>query len=138
MKGITPVIALVMLMLITVGMVGMAYTWFSGMLTSYTEKTISIPPGGAFCSGSPATISVVVMNTGATSVVTQADLVLVDVDGTLIPNTNPIPRPTFTANPGEGKMVVQGYNCISACSVGPHTVRIGTRAGVVETTAICK
>ncbi len=136
MKGITPVIALVMLMLITVGMVGMAYTWFSGMLTNYTEKTISIPPGGAFCSNS--LISVVVMNTGATSSITQTDLVLVDVDGTIIPNTGPTPRPAFTANPGEGKMAVQSYNCGGTCSVGPHTVRIGTRAGVIETTAICK
>ncbi|MBI2084989.1 MAG: hypothetical protein HYT71_00580 [Candidatus Aenigmarchaeota archaeon] len=44
MKAITPVIALVMLMLITVGIVGIAYTWFSGIASSQTSNTFKITP----------------------------------------------------------------------------------------------
>ncbi len=44
MKAITPVIALVMLVLITVGMVGVAYTWFSGTISSQTSNTFKITP----------------------------------------------------------------------------------------------
>ncbi|MBI2085404.1 MAG: hypothetical protein HYT71_02740 [Candidatus Aenigmarchaeota archaeon] len=40
MKGVTPVIALVMLMLITVGIVGASATWFSGTFTSQTKKFV--------------------------------------------------------------------------------------------------
>ncbi|MBI4177320.1 MAG: hypothetical protein HY516_04340, partial [Candidatus Aenigmarchaeota archaeon] len=46
MKAITPVIALVMLLLITVGLVGISYAWFSGVMSAQTSKVISIPPGG--------------------------------------------------------------------------------------------
>ncbi len=42
MRGITPVIALVMLMLITVGMVGISYAWFSGLFSSQTSAAFSI------------------------------------------------------------------------------------------------
>ncbi|MBI2085643.1 MAG: hypothetical protein HYT71_03980 [Candidatus Aenigmarchaeota archaeon] len=38
MKAITPVIALVILMLITVSIVGIAYTWFSGLFSSQIKK----------------------------------------------------------------------------------------------------
>ncbi len=42
MKAITPVIALVMLMLITVSIVGIAYTWFSGLFSSQTSSLFKI------------------------------------------------------------------------------------------------
>ncbi len=51
-KGITPVIALVMLMLITVGMVGIAYAWFSGLFTGQTSTAFSV----IFSGGSKAMI----------------------------------------------------------------------------------
>lgn len=38
-KGITPVIAIILLLLITISMVGFAYVWFNRVLTSTTEKT---------------------------------------------------------------------------------------------------
>ena len=133
-KGITPVIALVMLMLITVGMVGIAYTWFSGLLTTQTEKGLSVPPGGAFCSG--GLVSVLIQNNGATSSLLTADVIIAQVDGTDA-TKNPA-FPVAGLAPGAGALIISGYNCGGTCSSGSHTVRVGTRTGVVESAAFCK
>ncbi len=85
MKAVTPVIALVMLMLITVGSVGMAYTWFSNMMTAQTEETIAIPIGGVQCVNNR--ISVIVTNTGANSNITDNDIVVAEINGTSVRNT---------------------------------------------------
>ena len=85
MKAITPVIALVMLLLITVGTVGGSYVWMSGIMTSNIEKTILIPPGGAYCRDNK--ISVVVQNTGATTNVTDEDIVIADINGIDVRNS---------------------------------------------------
>lgn len=78
MKAITPVIALVMLMLITVGIVGSSAVWFSGILSSQTKKAISIPPGGAFCLNGE--IKAFVLNNGD-SAITASDILIAQVDG---------------------------------------------------------
>ncbi|MBI5347249.1 MAG: hypothetical protein HZB66_01420 [Candidatus Aenigmarchaeota archaeon] len=39
MKGITPVIATVLLLMITIALVGFAFTWFQGMWVSVSETT---------------------------------------------------------------------------------------------------
>jgi len=130
MKGITPVIALVMLMLITVGMVGIAYAWFSGLLITQTEKGISIPPGGAFCSGSK--ISVLIQNNGATSTLSETDVIIAQIDGT------DATKSALSLAPGAGGLIVSAYDCGGTCSSGTHSVRIGTRTGVVESSAFCK
>ncbi|MBI3412475.1 MAG: hypothetical protein HY051_00145 [Candidatus Aenigmarchaeota archaeon] len=143
MKGITPVIALVMLMLITVGMVGIAYAWFSGLLVTQTEKGISVPPGGAYCAGGK--ISVLIQNNGATSNVIGADVIIAQVDGTDVPTDgdsgldNEKMPDTATIAPGSAALVIQTWQCGGAsCSSGSHIVRVGTRTGVVESTAFCK
>ncbi|MBI2085648.1 MAG: LamG domain-containing protein [Candidatus Aenigmarchaeota archaeon] len=84
MKGITPVIALVMLVLITVGIVGTAYSWFSGLLSSQTKKAISIPSGGAYCSNSE--IKVYALNNGDTTLA-GSDILVAQVDGVDVSNT---------------------------------------------------
>ncbi len=84
MKAITPVIALVMLLLITVGIVGASYTWFGGLMSSQTKKSITIPPGGAYCADGD--IKVYVLNNGDTTI-TASDIVVAQVDGVDIKNT---------------------------------------------------
>ncbi len=134
-KGITPVISLIMLMLITVGMVGVAYAWFSNLLTTQTEKGISIPPGGAFCSN--GLISVLVQNNGATSdITTDADIIIRQVNGGEVSGAAKV---STTISPGSGKIVINQWNCGgSACPPGANNIRIGTRTGVVESSAYCK
>ncbi len=84
MKAITPVIALVMLMLVTVGMVGISYSWFGGLFSSQTKKAISIPPGGAFCSNGE--IKVYALNNGD-SAITASDILIAQVDGNDVKGT---------------------------------------------------
>ena len=112
MKAITPVIALVMLMLITVGIVGVSYSWFSGLFSSQTKKFISIPTGGAYCSGGD--IRVYALNNGD-SVITASDM-----------------NGDVNIQPSRSGLVIN-YPGIE----GRHVVRIGTSSGVAETTVNC-
>ena len=84
MKAVTPVIALVMLLLITVGIVGVSYSWFSGTISASTKKAVSIPPGGVYCTGGD--IKAFVLNNGD-SPVTANDISVADVDGVSVINT---------------------------------------------------
>ncbi|MBI4176991.1 MAG: hypothetical protein HY516_01345 [Candidatus Aenigmarchaeota archaeon] len=46
MKAVTPVIALVMLLLVTTGLVGISYAWFSSTMSSQTSGTFKATPVG--------------------------------------------------------------------------------------------
>ncbi len=135
MKGITPVIALVMLLLITVGMVGISYAWFSGMLVGNTEKTFVIPTGGAYCIkvGGLNTIFVIVRNTGATSNLVSGvggDFLITRLDG------NQLGAQTFDIPPN-GSATLFNYNCVTGCSSGVHLIVISTRNTLAETRVLC-
>ncbi len=153
MKGITPVIALVMLMLITVGMVGMAYTWFSGMLTGQTEKSISVPPGGIYCykiSGNNR-INVAVMNSGAQSNLLASDFTVYSIDGNICTLNPAVPNndaDLYAGNgagliPGNTSLILRNRDCScnansGSCAAGSHTIIIGARANVITQTVVCK
>ena len=64
MKGISTVIATILMLLITVGMAGMAYMYISGMFTSEVAQRISL--SSADCTGGE--ISVMVKNSGTESI----------------------------------------------------------------------
>ncbi len=85
MKGVTPVISLIMMMLVTVGTVGVSYAWLSGIATVNTEKIITIPPGGAQCYNNK--ISVVARNSGTASNITDDDIIIADIDGVNVKNS---------------------------------------------------
>ncbi len=136
MKAITPVIALVMLMLITIGLVGIAAVWFSGVLNSSTEKSIAIPMGGVYCPGSGLSVPLVVMvlNNGAQSSITAADIKIFTIDGSAVP-------PVISGGsikPGEAKVVTSTYLCGGTCAGKPHDVIIGTSTNVVQSRVTCK
>ncbi len=156
-KGITPVIALVMLMLITVGMVGIAYTWFSGLTTSQTEKTVAIPPGAAYCfigaqpgGGTANNISIIITNNGASSNIFKSDFVVATIDGTnclgalensVFNNVDPVNHKGLI--PGNSSRVFIPNKCppcsvSGGCTQGKHNIMIGTASGVISTTVNCK
>ncbi len=85
MKGLTPAISLIMLMLVTVGIVNVSYTWFSRLVTSNTEKIVTIPPGGAQCYNNR--INVIIMNSGTVSDITDDDIVVAYINGVNVRNT---------------------------------------------------
>ncbi|MBI1972005.1 MAG: hypothetical protein HYS53_01765 [Candidatus Aenigmarchaeota archaeon] len=149
MKGITPVIALVMLMLITVGIVGLAYAWFSGLASTQTEKGVSIPPGGAICYkiGGNNYVSVVVQNNGATSNLLPSDFIVATVNSLdCTTPTNFINQyfPSAGIAPGAGATLFAGRgsaaNCAngSAFAAGTYALVIGTRTNIAQTQVTCR
>ena len=141
-KGITPVIALVMLMLITVGIVGLAYMWFSGLASSQTEKGVSIPPGGAKCykQGGNNYISVLVQNNGATATIATTDIIVVTING--VDCTTSLAAAAFPIQPGSGATILTkagiGANCATAAvAAGTYPVVVGTRTNVAQTQVVC-
>ncbi|MBI2084956.1 MAG: hypothetical protein HYT71_00405 [Candidatus Aenigmarchaeota archaeon] len=151
-KGITPVIALVMLMLITVGIVGLAYTWFSGLVSTQTEKGISIPPGGARCykQGANNYVSVVIQNNGATAAVSRSDIILATINGvdctagtSWTTGTSGEYFPSAGIGPGSGSTIMSGRGSSASCAngtgfaAGTYPVAVGTRTNVAQTQVIC-
>lgn len=66
-KGITPIISIIILLLITMALVGTAWAYMSGFIATYTEQNIAMSPGSAFC-GPDGNFRVTVLNTGTNAV----------------------------------------------------------------------
>ncbi|MFH0890362.1 MAG: hypothetical protein V1836_04480 [Candidatus Aenigmatarchaeota archaeon] len=130
MKAITPVISLIMLMLITVGIVGIAYVWFSGILAGSSEKAIAIPSGGVYCN--LGSMSVTILNLGSISSITNADIKILRIDGV---DLTPV---AFTFLPGVAGAINTPYRCGGTCAGASHDVVVGTSANIIQTRAICK
>ncbi len=133
-KGITPVIALVMLILITVGVVGLFYGWSSGLFSTQTEKAVSIPPGGATCKNGLVTVRVV--NIGSTSTITDSDVIVAQINGV------ECTKSVLSITPGQAGVIINAQGCGAGCATttacsGQVSVKTGTRNGVVDSSAIC-
>ncbi len=133
-KGITPVIALVMLVLITVGVVGLFYGWSSGLFGTQTEKAVSIPSGGATCNNGLVTVRV--LNIGSASTITDSDIIVAQISGT------ECSKSALSITPGQAGIIINAQGCGAACAAstkcsGSVQVRAGTRNGVVESSAFC-
>ncbi|MBI2547407.1 MAG: hypothetical protein HYW23_03095 [Candidatus Aenigmarchaeota archaeon] len=66
MKGISTVIATILMLMITIALAGTAYLYFQGVFTSQTAVVLDL--SGADCTGDPITISV--SNHGTTNATT--------------------------------------------------------------------
>ena len=66
MKGVSAIIATILMLVITIGLAGTAYVYISGMLTGKTSKTISIID--ATCDGATNTAQVVISNDGTQNI----------------------------------------------------------------------
>ena len=62
MKGISDVIAILLMLVVTVGLVGLAYSYISGVFTARTAVVLSIVADASFCNST--TITVAVRNDG--------------------------------------------------------------------------
>jgi flagellin-like protein len=62
MKGVSAVIATILMLMITIAMAGVAYMYISGIFTSKTGTVVDIDETATSCSGT--TITVFVRNTG--------------------------------------------------------------------------
>ena len=133
-KGITPVIATIMLVLITVGVVGLFYGWSSGLFGTQTEKVVSIPSGGATCNN--GLITVRVLNAGSTATVTDTDVIVAQIAG------KECTKSALSIAPGQAGIIINAQGCGAACAAttpcsGNVQVRAGTRNGIVESSSFC-
>ncbi len=73
-KGVSAIIATILLLLIAIGLSGTAYIYFSGMVSGRTQKAISI--SDAHCNGTHVTM--VVSNDGTVDIADSDITVLID------------------------------------------------------------
>ena len=135
-KGITPIIAIIVLLLITIALAGAAWTYLQGFLFSQITKTFTVPPNSIYCSGSGAsrTIKVYAQNTGYQSILEEADFIIAEVDGADV--TGDIIS-GVSIDPGKSAMVLNTDCDGDGCDQGQHTVRIGTGSTVVVEQVNC-
>ncbi|MBI3413410.1 MAG: hypothetical protein HY051_05020 [Candidatus Aenigmarchaeota archaeon] len=134
LKGVTPVVATVMLVLITIGIVGLFYGWSSGLFSTQIEKSITIPSGGATCKNGLVTVRV--LNTGVSSTITDSDVIVAQISGT------ECTKSSLSVAPGQAGVIINAQGCGAACGTGTLCsgnvlVRVGTRNGVFESAAYC-
>ena len=58
MKGISDVIAMLLMLVITIGLVGLAYSYISGVFTARTAVVLSIVPEASSCNSTAITVAV--------------------------------------------------------------------------------
>ena len=135
-KGITPIIAIIVLLLITIALAGAAWTYLQGFLFSQITKTFNVPPNSIYCSGTTGakSIKVYVQNTGYQSVLSvPTDIIIAEVDGTDV-TTDLV---TIDVEPQKSAKVLDTTCGGTSCSLGTHTVRIGTGSTVVVEQVNC-
>ena len=144
-KGITPIIAIIILLLITIALAGAAWSYLQGFLFSQISNSFTVPTGdGVYCTGTTGQgkINVLVVNTGYQSTLTASDFATIDIDGNdLVAAADAsINNALNLAEQDSGKLINQ-YDCggtpPAACSTGSHTVTLGTGASVLTFNVHC-
>lgn len=127
-KGITPIISIIVLLLITVALAGSAWTFLQGFIFPQISKTFLVPSGGAYCTDGE--IKVYILNTGYQSDLAAADFILHDIDETTVTLTgNVIPT-------GESGLILQDSGT-GGWSKGYHVVNLGTNSQVQHINVYC-
>ncbi|MBN2101848.1 MAG: hypothetical protein JW716_03185 [Candidatus Aenigmarchaeota archaeon] len=129
MKGITPIISIIILLLITIALAATAYSYLSGYLFGQISGSFSIPANGAFCSG--GTISVIVRNDAPDGNLTYSDLTIVEIDGAQPPSSGITNE--LNLAPGQSGRLLQVPNQVT----GNHEVVIGTGSNIIRQNVYC-
>lgn len=72
MKGITPIISIIVLLAITIALVGTAYSFIFGYIGGYTSKFIEIGPSSYFCRN--GVVTVFIQNAGTDTIIVSSQL----------------------------------------------------------------
>ena len=129
MKGITPIISIIILLLITIALAATAYSYLSGYMFGQMGSSFSIPTNGAFCSG--GTITVIVRNDAQDSNLTLSKLSIIEIDG--IPQTGN----GINLAPGQSARLLNDNNGGNGYSTGNHQVILGTSSNVIRQNVYC-
>ena len=134
-KGITPIISIIVLLLITVALAGAAWTYLSGFMETYTEKSFLVISGSMYCTSN--TIYMTLKNMGATDL-TSDNFIVMNTDGNDL--TNQTHYTMSTIGPKQ-TMVIKITDCdgtgAGTCGTGGHTIRLGTAAGIQTYSVVC-
>jgi len=135
-KGITPIVAVIVLLLITIALVGMAWAFLNNYIRNIITKTFIIPTNGAFCTGGK--ISIFVTNTAYQHTLVDEDF---DVHLHIPPNEDSREIPLENLKDIELEENEEGllvdYDCGSECGEGYHTVILGIGGNVQEVSIPC-
>ncbi len=135
MKGISAIVATILLLLITIGLATVAYAYFSNLISFRTSKSFQVL--SPVCSG--GTISLVVSNQGTANITNTAgsgDLNII-VDNKLN-TTNFVENgvsgdTTYAIAPGQTIALVGN----KTVSTGTHQVRVSTASDSQLFTVLC-
>lgn len=131
-KGITPIISIIILLLITISMAGLAYTFLMNTMNPMISGTFMIPPGTAFCTNKQITITV--SNTG-TSDLNVTDFIIAQVDAI---NVKANLSTSFLVAPSKAGILLSAYDCGGSCESGPHIIDLGTVSMGEHVTVYCQ
>ena len=85
MKGVSAIIATILMLVITIGLAGTAYVYISGMLTGKTAQTISILDYSCSLTGTTKVVNLVVSNDGTMQIPDGTMRIFVDnIDRTTV------------------------------------------------------
>jgi len=133
-KGITPVIAIIVLLFITRALAGAAWTYLQTFMFGQISKTFDIPPGGAYCEN--GLIKLYIRNTAYEGALVGSDFLLADVDG----NSTQIYGTPLAQ--GKASLVIN-HTCSNDLSRGHcmsgqyYTVNLGTSSSVIHQRVYC-
>jgi len=146
MKGVSDIIAEILMLVITIGIVGTAYMYISGMMTSKTAFTISVIDYSCIGTGATRNINLVISNDGTTDILNGDVKIYVD---------NQDRTSDFGAY--AGGVWAAGANCdidshtikpiltnptaapawLSAAPAGQHSVLVVTASNAQKVSVIC-
>lgn len=128
MKGITPIVAIILLLLITISMIGFAFVWFTRVSELATQQTQQQLEGQLsqtaqkIAIDAATTTSVTIRNTGSKDI--PVSQISVFVDGIAKACT----APPWTGNLVVGTTITCTYT-IGTCPAGVSKVKVTTPGG---------
>jgi len=125
MKGISTIIATIMMVVITIGLVSVAYLYMSGLITSRTTQNIQLVD--AFCRNNK--LNILIKNIGTTSINSGSISFIVKGSAQAMSCDTPA---TFTA--GNSTMCV---NTTVVAGPGPNEIRVIGPSNAVGGTVNC-
>ena len=131
MKGITPIISIIILLLITIALAATAYSYMSGFLFGQVSSSFSVPNGGAFCSGA-GEITVMVRNDALEGNITNDFFAILQINGNDVTPVANIEIPAHKAG-----TIIKDNNGGSGWPTGYNKVTIGTASNIVHTDVYC-
>lgn len=131
-KAITPLVAVVLLVSITISLVLVAYVFMGDIIQSHVEKSFIIQHGGTYCDMVVGNyqISILIANTGQYAGLGQEDFVLKEIrssSGTYTLGQDPLDFTDFPVPPQAARTIKTICdNSVGGCPSGRNDVRLST------------